>query len=85
MASTPPMTCIYRPCNETLFADIQVTMKMSVPGQLTLSPDVLLRSHFSDKCKASVEVAALDDNFSEGDHYVNIQHFVNSINGGNGK
>ena len=70
-----------RPCNNTLFGDIQVTMKMSVPGQLKLSPNVLSWSHFSDKCKASVEVEALDDNFSEGDHYVNIQHFVNSKNG----
>jgi hypothetical protein len=72
-----------RPCSEQLLGDINITTRMSVPGQLHLNPAVLNWSHFnfSQECKATVEVAASDDMLAEGDHYVNIQHFVSRTNG----
>jgi hypothetical protein len=69
-----------RPCS--LANDIKITMDMSVANQLILNKTVLTSSDFeNDECKAVVEVAAFDDGWAEGDHYVNIQHFVSTSDG----
>jgi len=70
-----------RPCS--LISDIRVNMEMSVPDQLILSKTELTGSDFqNEECKATVEVRAINDDLAEGDHYVNIQHFVSTSKGG---
>jgi hypothetical protein len=61
-----------------LFNDIKVTMTMFVESQLILNATVLTRCQFDQQCKATVNIAANDDNLEEGDQYVNIKHFVSS-------
>jgi hypothetical protein len=70
-----------RPCSKELLGDIKVTLNTSVPGQLILNSTVLFWSDFSEDCRATVEVAAFNDELAEGDQYVNIQHFVSATNG----
>lgn len=66
-----------RPCS--LIDDIRVIMDVSVPDQLFLSKTELTGSDFqNEECKATVEVWAIDDDLAEGDHFVNIQHFVST-------
>ena len=63
-----------RPCSQELLSDIKVTMSESVPGQILLSPSVLTGADFDNEtCEATVHISAVDDDDSEGDHYVNIQ------------
>lgn len=69
-----------RPCSLAL--DVKITMDMSVEDQLLLSKTELTGSDFeNEECKATVEVAANNDGWAEGDHYVNIQHFVSTSKG----
>ncbi len=69
-----------RPCS--LSYDIKVIMNVSVPDQLILSRTELSGLDFqNEECKATVEVHAIDDDMAEGDHFVNIQHFVSTSSG----
>jgi hypothetical protein len=69
-----------RPCS--LSEDIKVIMNVSVPDQLILSRTELTGLDFQNSgCKATVEVRAIDDDMAEGDHFVNIQHFVSTSSG----
>ena len=78
--SAPPYTydIHLQPCSNQLLHDIKVTMTMSVESQLILNATVLTGSQFDQQCKATVNIAANDDNLEEGDQYVNIKHFVSS-------
>ncbi len=69
-----------RPCS--LISDIRVIMNLSVPDQIILSKMELTGIDFQNEdCKATVEVRAIDDDSAEGDHFVNIQHFVSTSSG----
>ena len=72
-----------RPCSDELIRDVVVTLEESVPGQLNLSTRELNGTDFDkNSCTATVDVSAYDDNFSEGDHYVNIRHVVTNRTAG---
>ena len=43
-----------------------------------MNATVLTGSQSDQQCKATVNIAANDDNLEEGDQYVNIKHFVSS-------
>lgn len=75
---------ILRPCSDELLQAVVVELEESVPDQLNLSTTVLDGTDFnSTTCRATVKVAAFDDNNAEGDHYVNIRHVVkNGTDGG---
>jgi hypothetical protein len=48
-----------------------------LPTTSTISPDVLVGDDFNNlECKAVVAVAAVDDNWAEGDHYSTIFHTI---------
>lgn len=59
-----------RPCSDDLRNSINVTMYQSNSGQIRLSTSELLGADFANpECKATVEVMAVDDDDSEGDHF----------------
>lgn len=56
-----------RPCSDEMLRIIEVSMVATVADQIEISPSVLVRSHFdNDECKATVAVAAIDDDWAEG-------------------
>lgn len=73
-----------RPCSDEMLSVVQVEMSSTVQDQISITPSELVGSDFDNgECKATVTVAAVDDNIVEGEHYTTIFHTVRNSTDGN--
>ena len=75
---------LLRPCSDEMLDVIQVQMSSTIQDQISITPSELVRSHFdNEECKATVTVAAIDDDIVEAEHYTTIFHTIRNSTDGN--
>ena len=74
-----------RPCSDEMLSVVQVEISSTVQDQISITPSELVGTDFDngEECKATVTVAAVDDNIVEGEHYTTIFHTVRNSTDGN--